>query len=96
MVTEIQPDGYISTMPDQLTIMVALAEISLGDDFGELRLPTPTPSPSPTGEPGAANETTAERAFDDAPQAGTDSDYEWVEIFNPTAERSTGRVEAAR
>ena len=84
VVTESQPDGYISTMPDQLTITVAPAEISLGHDFGELRLPTPTPSPSPTGAPAAQPKLLLSEVFYDAPQTGTDSDYEWVEIFNPT------------
>ena len=82
LVTESQPAGYTSITPDALTITVAWGEISLGHDFGDRRLPTPTPSPSPTGTPAAWPKLLLSEVFYDAPQAGIDSDFEWVEIVN--------------
>ena len=87
-VTEVQPAGYESTTPDHLSITIAPAEVSLGHDFGDRRLPpSPTPSASPTSEP---TEVIAPRlllseVLYDAPQSGADWQYEWVEVVNAAA-----------
>jgi hypothetical protein len=86
VITETQPAGYVSTTPDRLTVTLAPAEISWGHDFGEQRLPpSPTPSPGPSLTPTPWPQLLLSELLYDAPQSGTDTDYEWVELYNPTA-----------
>ena len=89
-VTETQPTGYASTMPDRLTVTLAAAEVSLGHDFGETRLPaSPTPTvtagPSPTATPASRPAVLLSELLYDAPQTGTDTDFEWIEVYNASA-----------
>ncbi len=86
VVSEQQPAGFASTTPDRLTVTVSLGQISVGHNFGEVRLPptdTPTAGPSPTATPSAWPRLLLSEVLYDAPQEGTDSDFEWVEVFNP-------------
>ena len=85
-VSETQPAGYTSTTPDRRTVTVALGQLAFGPSFGEQRLPptaTPTAGPSPTSTPSPWPRLLLTEVMYDAPQGGTDSAYEWVEIFNP-------------
>ena len=53
-VTEIQPQGWCSTSPDELTVEVTGIQDYLGNDFGEVACtPTPTPTNTPTNTPTA-------------------------------------------
>ena len=85
-VSETQPNGYTSTTPDRRTVTVALGQLAFGPSFGEQRLPptaTPTAGPSPTPTPSPWSRLLLTEVLYDAPQGGTDSAYEWIEIFNP-------------
>lgn len=82
VITELQPAGFTSTTPDELTVTVGPAEISWGHDFGERRPATVTPSPTPTGQPMTWPRLLLSEVFYDAPQSGTDSDYEFIELWN--------------
>ena len=85
-VIEAQPAGYTSTTPDRRTVTVALGQLVFGPSFGEQHLPpteTPTPGPSPTATPSRWSQLLLSEVLYDAPQGGTDSAYEWLEVFNP-------------
>ena len=85
-VSATQPAGYTSTTPDRRTVTVALGALALGPSFGEQRLPptaTPTAGPSPTPTPSRWSRLLLSEVLYNAPQEGTDSAYEWVEIVNP-------------
>ena len=87
VVKETQPEGYTSTSPDERTVTLALAQVLWGPDFGDQRLPdTPTPAASPTQAPPAWPRLLLSEVLYDPPQEGTDSEFEWVELFNPGAE----------
>jgi len=84
-VTEVQPEGYTSTTADERTVTLSLGQVLWGQDFGDQRLsasPTPTEGPSPTPTPSAWPRLLLSEVVYDAPQPGTDSDYEWLEVFN--------------
>ncbi len=85
-VIESQPVGYTSTTPDRRIVTVALGQLVFGPSFGERRLPpteTPTPGPSPTPTTSRWPRLLLSEVLYDAPQEGTDSAYEWLEVFNP-------------
>ncbi len=50
VVTQIQPEGWTSTTPNQRTVNVPRLGVKVQVDFGEIRS-TPTPTPTPTNTP---------------------------------------------
>ena len=65
---------------------VALGLLAFGPSFGEQRLPptvTPTAGPISTLTPSHWPQLLLSEVLYDAPQGGSDSAYEWIEIFNP-------------
>ncbi len=84
-VIQTQPEGYVSTTPDEVRVVVSAGESSLGHDFGEGRLPptaTPTTGPSPTSTPASWPRVLLSEVLYDAVQGGTDNNWEWVEVYN--------------
>ena len=47
-VTEMQPEGYVSTSPDSLPVSVAACQRHINQNFGEMPEPTPSPTATPT------------------------------------------------
>ncbi len=77
-IVETQPAGFESTTPDRRRVTLTLAQRTWGHDFGERRLPA---SPTPTAGP--VPPLLLSEVVYDPPQSGTDSAFEWVELYNP-------------
>lgn len=91
IVTETQPAGYVSTTADEREATVAVGQVSAGHNFGEQPLalsPTPTgtleatPTPTMTLPSGPRPRMLISEVLYDPWQVGTDSDWEWVELYN--------------